>query len=251
MKIALVTGASSGMGRDFIKEVAKNPEGIEEIWAVARRKERLDELSLLIDIPIKQVIVDLTEKESLLKLDNLLKEQKPKIHILINCAGFGKIGEFSSLSYQDNIGMVELNCTALTSISYMALPYMSVGDRIIQLASSAAYLPQPKFAVYAATKSYVLSLSRALSKEFKVKGITVTAVCPGPVNTEFFEIAETTDKIQMFKKLAMAQSYKVVQNAMKASKKGRTVVTYSGLMKTFRFLAKLIPHNIILKFLEY
>ncbi len=248
MKTALVTGASSGMGRDFIKQIAKNPGDIEEIWAVARRKERIDELSLIVDIPIKPIILDLTLDESFAELEKRLEEEKPDIRLLVNCAGFGKIGEFSALSYEDNVDMVKLNCCALTAVAHMAVRYMGEGAKIIQLASSAAFLPQPRFAVYAATKSYVLSLSRAMASEVKGAGITVTAVCPGPVNTEFFGIAEQTGKIPLYKKLTMADSQKVVKSAMNAARKGKKVVTYGALMKCFRVLCKILPHSLMLKF---
>ena len=250
MKTALVTGASSGMGRDFILEIAKNPGDIEEIWAVARRKERLDELSLLVDIPIKPIVLDLTSDESLAELDAMLNREQPDIRILINCAGFGKIGRFSELSYDDNVDMVKLNCCALTAVAHMSLKHMREGAKIIQLASSAAFLPQPKFAVYAATKSYVLSLSRAMAQELKGLKITVTAVCPGPVKTEFFGIAEQTGKIPLYKKLSMAESKKVVQSAMRAANKGKKVVTYGALMKCFRILCKILPHGLILRFFK-
>lgn len=250
MKIALVTGASSGMGRDFIKQLARSPGEIGEIWAVARRKERLDELSLIVDIPVKQIVLDLTLPESLNRLNDMLCAEKPEIVTLINCAGFGKIGEFSALPYEDNVGMTRLNCTALTAITRMAVAFMKPGGRIIELASSAAYLPQPRFAIYAASKAYVLSFSRAIAKELKTSGISVTAVCPGPVKTEFFEIAETTGRIPLYKKLSMADSEKVVKSALAASAKGKTVVTYGALMKCFRALCKILPHRLILRFFK-
>ena len=108
-----------------------------------------------------------------------------------------RFGGVRELSVSDQTEMAELNCTALTAVTSMVLPFMPNNSRILQFASSAAFLPQPGFAVYAATKAYVLSYSRALNRELKDRGISVTAICPGPVKTEFFDIAQTTGEIPL------------------------------------------------------
>ena len=124
---------------------------------------------------------------------------------------------------------------------------MARNGRIIQYASSAAFLPQPGFAVYAATKAFVLSYSRALNAELAKKGICVTAVCPGPVKTEFFSIAETTGTMPLYKKLTMADPKKVVKKAIFDSMMGKSVSVYGIPMKMFRLLCKAVPHSWILK----
>ena len=131
----------------------------------------------------------------------------------------------------------------------MVLPYMAKKSRIIQLASAAAFLPQPRFAVYAATKSYVLSFSRALNRELADTGIRVTAVCPGPVRTEFFDLAEQTGTIPLYKKLVMADPVKVVEKAFRDSLAGKSISVYGGAMKGFQVLAKVMPHEFLLKFM--
>ncbi len=130
----------------------------------------------------------------------------------------------------------------------MVLPYMAKKSRIIELASSAAFLPQPGFSVYAATKSYVLSFSRALNRELSHTQIKVTAVCPGPVKTEFFELAEQTGTLPLYKKLVMANPEKVVQKAWKDSLMGKSMSVYGFTMKGFWVLSKLLPHDVLLKF---
>ena len=157
--------------------------------------------------------MDLTDKEQRLRLREILKEKQPQVKMLVNCSGYGKIGLYEDIPEEDISGMIELNCLALTSVTYEVLPYMTKKSRIINLASSAAFLPQPKFAVYAATKSYVLSFSRALHEEVKKNGIFVTAVCPGPVRTEFFDIAQMTGEVAFYKKIMMANPAKVVEQA--------------------------------------
>lgn len=146
--------------------------------------------------------------------------------------------------------MVRLNCEALCAVTHMVLPYMSKNSRIIQYASSASFLPQPGFAIYAATKSFVLSYSLALGEELKGRGICVTAVCPGPVKTEFFDIAETTGRIPLYKRLTMADPVKVVKLAIRDSLMGKPVSVYGFLMKSFRLLCKIVPHGVILKIMS-
>ncbi len=127
---------------------------------------------------------------------------------------------------------------------------MSPNSRILQFASSAAFLPQPKFAVYAATKAFVLSYSRALGAELRGRGIYVTAVCPGPVDTEFFDIAETTGQIPLYKRLVMANPRKVVRKALTDSYMGRSVSVYGVAMKAFRVLCKVLPHELVMGILK-
>lgn len=249
MKIGIVTGASSGMGKEFVKLMDKKLNTLDEIWVIARRGERLKELSREVKIRLVPIEMDLTKDDELLVLKYLLKEHRPQVKLLINCAGYGKIGRGLTVPYEDQIGMVRLNCLALTAITYTVLPYMSNNSRIIQLASAASFVPQPGFSVYAATKSYVLSFSRSLNEELKDKKIAVTAVCPGPVNTEFFDIAEEQASIPFYKKLVMAAPQKVVEKAFFDSIRGRDVSVYGLSMNVLKVICKLLPHRLIIKFL--
>ncbi len=251
MNIAVVTGASSGMGRDFVRQIAAKFSNIDEIWVMARRKEKLNELSKVVkNVTIRPIPADVTKKEDLQTLIDLLEEHKPSIRILVNAAGYGMIGKFSELS-EDNSSMCELNCTALTRMTDICLPYMNKNRaNIINLASSAAFLPQPSFAVYAATKSYVLSLSTALNQELRKTGIRVTAVCPGPVSTEFFDIAETHHQVKLYKKMVRAKSNKVVSLALRDAVRGKHISVYGFSMKGFRVLAKILPHSFLVKFIK-
>lgn len=251
MKIAIVTGASSGMGKEAVIQIADRFGGLDEIWAIARREERLRNLKRQLPVPLRILPLDLTEEDDLNTLRKELKEHTPDVKILINSAGYGKIGKVGDLSLTDETGMVRLNCEALCAVTHLVLPYMSDHSRIIQFASSAAFLPQPKFAIYAATKSFVLSYSRALNAELKPRDISVTAVCPGPVRTEFFDIAETTGHVPLYKKLTMADPKKVVRLALRDSMMGKSVSVYGPLMKAFSLLCKIVPHDILLKVMEH
>ena len=250
MKIALVTGASSGLGKETAIQIADRFSGIDEIWAIARRKNRLVELRQQLPVPLRIFALDLTDQAALAELESALMEETPDVKILVNAAGYGKIGAVGDVSLVDEMGMVQLNCAALCGVTHLALPYMSPNSRIIQFASSAAFLPQPKFSIYAATKSFVLSYSRALNRELRGRDISVTAVCPGPVKTEFFDLAETTGKMAPYKKLTMADPKKVVKLALRDSMMGKEISVYGPLMKAFFLLTKIIPHDLLLSIME-
>ena len=247
MRIAVVTGASSGMGRDAARMIDAGYD-LDEIWLIARREERLLKLCAELKHKCRVIEADLLKKESLDKIEHKLDEIKPEIKIFVNSAGFGKIGDFEKLTADDNTDMVMLNCLSLTRLTHAALRFMNRGGRIIQFASSAAFAPQPRFAVYAATKAYVYSFSRALGHELRKRGISVTAVCPGPVKTEFFDLAEQTGKIPFYKRLVMADSKKVTAKALRDSEKGKSVSVYGAGMKLLHLCMKLLPVSLILKF---
>lgn len=239
------------MGREFALQIAQGYRSVEEIWLIARRRERLEELKKqLLGRRVKIISLDLTRQEDLDQFGQILQQEKPRVRVMVNAAGYGIIGEVRNMSQKDNVGMVDLNCRALTALSYLVLPYLSQGSNLIQMASSAAFMPQPRFAVYAASKSYVLSFSRALAREVKPQGIFVTAVCPGPVKTEFFDIAETYEAVKIYKKLTMAKADKVVRRALLDAKHGKTVSVYGVTMNAFRILCKIFPTEYLLRFVK-
>lgn len=250
MKIAVVTGASSGMGREMVIQLWEHFKGFDEIWVIARRRERLSGLERQVGVPLRKFALDLTKDRDLRLLQYALEEKRPQIKFLVNSAGFGKIGRVDSLSLTHETDMVRLNCEALCAVTWMALPYMADNSRIIQFASSAAFLPQPGFAIYAATKAFVLSYSRALNQELRARNIFVTAVCPGPVKTEFFDIAETTGEIPLYKRLVMANPRRVVAKAIRDSVARRDSSVYGLSMKAFRVICKVLPHRCILKLMD-
>lgn len=246
MKIAVITGASSGLGKEFAKQIAARYSRFDEIWLIARRKECMEEIAAEMKPTARIISVDLSETEELNALRELLNEHQPDIKLLVNCAGFGKTGKVEEIRQEDQTGMIDVNCRALTAVTAMCLPYISNNSRIINVASAAAFVPQPNFAVYAATKSYVLSFSKALRRELKSRKITVTAVCPGPVDTAFFEVAG--DEIKFLKKLAMADADKVVEKAIKDAALGNELSIYGKLMNVGYFLTRILPDKLVMKF---
>lgn len=248
MKIAVVTGASSGIGKEFARQISKRYGKLDEIWIIARRKELLEELQEELRIDVRIFAMDLTNSNDIIQFDEYLKEVNPEIKLLVNCAGYGKVGKFEELDIYEQVGMIDINCRALTLFTGICLPFISSHSRIINVASAAAFCPQPRFNVYAATKSYVLSFSRALNNELKERKITVTAVCPGPVDTEFFEIAG--DNGSEVKKKMRVKPEKVVDKAIKDAALGNEMSVYGAVMKTAEFGCKIVPHKLLMKFFD-
>ncbi len=248
MRIAVVTGASSGIGREFVMQLGYFYRRLDEIWVIARRKERLERLKEESRVPLRIFSGDLMKKPVYKEYHRALRELCPDVRMLVNAAGFGKSGTFADIAEEGRkiqTDIVDLNCRALTRMTQMTLPYMGRGSRVINLASAAAFCPQPGFAVYAASKAYVLSFSRAVGAELKYHGISVTAVCPGPVNTEFFDISGPLRS--PLKKMAMARPSRVVHKALKDSRKRKSLSVYGAAMKAAHIGTKLLPHSLILQ----
>lgn len=246
MKIAIVTGASSGMGKEFVKRIDKKCHGLDEIWLLARRKDAMEELRQHTKINLRIFPIDLTDKLMMQQFEECLAIEKPDVKILVNCSGYGKTGPFEDISKEETLGMIDVNCYALTSMTYSVIPYMTKHSYIINVASIAGFLPQPNFAVYAATKAYVVSFSRGLREELKGRKIWVSTVCPGPVDTEFFDIAEQTGETFALKKTFLAKKEKVVKHALGEAFAKKDVIVYSLPMKAMHVLVKIVPQRIIL-----
>lgn len=246
MNIVIITGASSGIGNEFARRMDLSFDSIDEFWLVARRGDKLEVLADTMRHETRIFAIDVTDDSGLEQLEQAVSKEKAVVRMLINCAGYGIIGNFVDMDRDAQTGMIRLNCEALTDITHRMIPYMRKGSRIIQIASSAAFAPQANFAVYAATKSYVLSFSRALGEELREKGIYVTSVCPGPVDTPFFDIAERHNQILTIKKIAMVPPDKVVKQALKDSLNKKPKSVYSTIIKAFDLVAKMVPHELIL-----
>lgn len=248
MKIAVVTGASSGMGREFVKQIGHLYRSLDEIWVFARRKERLLSLQTETSVPLRIFEGDLLKPPVYAAFKQALAQKQPDIRMLVNAAGFGKTGSVEEILKEDKntqLEMIDLNCIALSRMTFFCMPYLSKGSRVLNLASAAAFCPQPLFTVYAATKSYVMSFTRALGEELRPRGILVTAVCPGPVDTEFFEVSGKIENI--WKKIVLAKAPDVVRRALLDSRAGKRVSVYGIAIKGARAASKLIPHYLILK----
>lgn len=247
MNIAIITGASSGIGREFVRQMDQSFDKIDEFWLVARNKDKLTEIAGGMRHASRIFSMDITSNVQLERLQTAVKKNNAKVRMLVNCAGYGIMGPFAEQDRKEELGMIRLNCEALTNITHRMLPYMARGSRIIQLASCAAFLPQPNFAVYAASKAYVLRFSQALGEELRERGIYVTSVCPGPVNTPFFDRAEKNGSTLRIKKYVMVQAEQVVEKALRDSLHKKSKSVYSVPIMGVEVLSKMLPHELALK----
>lgn len=256
MRIAIVTGASSGLGREFVRQLsekatapdAKDADRIDEIWAIARRREKLEALDREVALPVRVVPLDLTRKESIQTLSDLLAQQQPDVRILINAAGFAKIGTYRDITRADNDDMIDLNCRAAVDVTVIALPYMHRGSRILEIASTAAFQPLPGLNVYAASKAFLMRYSRALRWELFGTGIHVTAVCPYWIKgTDFISTAQDTKNAKAVRHFPLASHPKsVAKLALFGSRIGLAISTASPVSFVHRILAKWIPHCVMI-----
>lgn len=242
MPTALITGASSGIGRELAVKLSEN--GYSLILA-ARRGDRLNETSRLLKSPAEIITIDLSSEENCISLYE--KCRAKNIDVLVNNAGFGYFGNFRETELDRELEMIDLNVKAVHILTKLFLrDFAERGSgKILNVASAAGFMPSgPKLAAYYATKAYVLNLTRSIAKELKKSGsrVTVSALCPGPVKTEFDSVAGI--------KFGMAglDAKKAAEAAVKGMEKGRTVIVPGAVMKMGRILAKLLPDGVLAAF---
>lgn len=258
MKIAVVTGASSGIGREFARQIPKLYRNLDELWVVSRRTQRLKELEKEVSLPLRIFDGDLQRDYIYERIEKALSRHSADVRMLVNAAGYGKAGSFAQCGRQgegpdyeerkEQLGQIDLNCRALTRMIQICLPYLGKGGRILNVASAAAFAPQPGFAIYAASKAYVYRLSLALNEELKDRRISVTVLCPGPVDTAFFE--RSGDLPGNLRKAAKAPADQVARQGLLDGVKRKTVSVYGMWMKTARLGAKLVPDRLCAAFLN-
>ena len=222
MNIAIVTGASSGMGREFVRQLG-GYVSVDEIWAVARRASALETLKAEASVPVRPIVLDLLEESSFTELEALLESEKPNVRLLVNAAGFGKFGAYQKVPVEDDCRMIDLNCKALLLMTRLCVPYMQPGSHILELDSLSAFQPVPYITTYAATKAFVLSYSRSMNRELKAKSIRVRY---------FNRLYEAKDVV------------KTGLNDLYHSKKDCSI---HGFPVKFQvFLVKLLPHSLVM-----
>ena len=248
MNIAIVTGASSGMGKEFVFQLSEYVK-VDEIWVIARREDSLKELQTASSVPVRILPMDLCENTSFDRLSAILEAENPDVKLLVNAAGFGKFGAFEKISPEDDCRMIDLNCKALVMMTRITLPYMHSGSHILQLDSLSAFQPVPYITTYGATKSFVLSYSRAMHAELQKKGIRVMAMNPGWVLTEFFDHALETNEgneVQHYSWLFTAKE--VVATGLKDLYTTKKQVSVHDIrVKAQVLLVKLLPHSLVMK----
>lgn len=242
MKIAVITGASSGMGKEFVRRICDIKE-LDEVWVIARRAERLEELKNEVKTPVRAISLDLTDSKSFDEYKKMLEEASPEVSVLVNASGYGKFESFKNLSLEEQLGMIDLNDKALVAITYITLPYLKRGSEVYQIGSLSSFQPVPYISVYGATKAFVLSFTRAVNAELKKTGIKMMAVSPGWVKTEFFDRAVVDDSIITYYNQIFTPE-QVVTRAIKDMKKGRDVSVVGPMIRAQVLLVKLIPHRL-------
>ena len=262
MPIAIVTGASSGIGKEFIKHISQmhssyGSKPFYEIWAIARDVDKLQKLQTEYkDERIVPIPLDLTSAEDLNKLQSILLQKAPEIGFLVQCAGSGKTGQVKDQSLETLREIIELNCLALAEITRICIPYMipmgngctaKNGPRILHVASSSAFFPQPDFAAYAATKAFNVHFTRAIRHELRENNILITTVCPGPVDTPFMEHASGIpgSRHTGIKSYFVASPSKLVMKSIQKCERGKDLFVYGIAQKLLYFSSRILPHRFL------
>ena len=243
MKIAVITGASAGIGREFVRAVDRE-ERFDEIWVIARRLERLEALAAECRNPIRPVVLDLADLKNVEEYRTLLEQEQPEIGLLINAAGCGVFGPFAEKDLKKQLDSATLNSLALTAMCHVSLPYMREGARIVNMGSNSAWQPVPYQTVYGASKSYVLNFSRSLGRELKPRKIHVMCVCPGWIKTEFQQVAHHDDYIRYVDRWYGPEE--VAAQALKDLKKGKIVSILGRPVRRQVRLVKFLPVSLVM-----
>lgn len=248
--IAIVTGASSGIGKEFFLSLKSKEQNLDEIWVIARSEDKLKALQAETALPLRIFPLDLSKPQSIDELERVLHDENPAIQYLICASGFGR---FQGVLGDDNAvlqNMVDLNCRSIVGITRAACPYLAKGGLVMLIASVAAFQPIPYLATYGASKAFVLSYGRALNKELrKEKGAKCLCVCPFWTKTAFFDRATASGGNSVVKKYtAMYEPKQIVARAWKdAKKRNRDVSIYGTKAKGQALLVKLLPHKLVMK----
>lgn len=245
-RIAIVTGASSGLGKEFVKLLLREKR-LDEIWAIARDPGKLERLKKAYGKKVIPISIDLSDRKEILRFQEVLKQEPPHILYLINNAGFAKLCSYADLGIEESANMVDLNCTAVVAMGLACIPYMGRGSRMLNVASQASFQPLPYQNLYSSTKAFVRNYSRALHVELEEKGITVTAVCPGWMDTALFERAKIGAPKATRNFVGMVQPGKVAEKALEDARKGRDISVYSFYVKACHVAAKLLPQRAMMK----
>ena len=247
--IIVVTGASSGMGEEFILQILEREPNIDEVWAIARSEDKLIELRKKVSNKIVPLKLDLTSEKDLLKYKDKIDKEKPNVIILANCAGFGIFDHSENIDTKIKLNMIDLNVKAPVALIDYTLSYMKNHAMIMNIASCAGFQPIPYINDYAATKSFLLSYSRALNQELKYKDIHVLAVTPYWTKTAFFARAiDDNKKKVVINYNAMYEANDVMKLAIKDLYNPKKDISCYGFVNGFqKILTKILPHKFVMK----
>ena len=240
--IAIVTGASSGIGREFVALLLKE-EGIDELWAIGLNEDRLKEVKETDRDRVRVFPMDLTQRKNLDIIEALIVSESVNIKWLVNCAGYAKFCDYGGIDRFTSINMIDLNVSALVAMGLICLPYMQKGGHIINMASQASFQPLPYQNIYSSTKAFVRNYTRALNVELKGKGVVATAVCPGWMQTRLIEraIVKGEKGTRVFPHIVYPDV--VAKKAIKDAKKSKDISIYGLYTKLSHTVAKMLPQK--------
>lgn len=248
MKIAVITGASSGLGVEFTKTIIKQYPKLDEIWILARRKDRLEDIvKHNPDQKIRAVTLDLGVDEEYRKLETLLSEVKPQIGILINNAGYECSGNFRDMSASDIQTIISVNVKGLTMVQKICSPYFAKDSFAIMTCSVSSFTPIPYQAVYSASKKYVYALGKALREEEKRNNVNILLLCPGNMDTEMHPRGQARQSKQM-NALPFLDMENVTKIALAKAEHKKAVYTPGRFYKFYRVVSKVFPSSLIMYF---
>ena len=248
MSIAVITGASSGLGVCYIDAITKLFPEINELWLIARREERLKKIAK--KYPDKHMVIipmDMTDVNSFKIVEEKLKTSNSQIEVLKNDAGMSIHSPFEDMNFESMLKIIDLNCKGATAITKVCLPYILDGGTILEVSSTSAFVPNTNLIVYCASKSFVSAFSLGLREELKDRHINVCAVCPGFMLTEMTKSEFT--KSQSY--LPVINPKTAALRSLKSAKNGRAVYTTGAFYKFYRLNTKLIPHILLVKFMGF
>ncbi len=240
-RIAIITGASGGLGKEFTKLMLG--EEIDEIWAIARNYEKLTALKKEMEDKMIPISKDLSKLEEVTSIGLLLEKEKPEIAYLINNAGIARMGSYQEFDAGEISTTISINCTALSILCSLSIPYMRQGSRILNISSASSFQPLPYLNLYASTKAFERSYSRALNAELKGTGITATAVCPSWVDTDLLLKEMNGRKIKF---PGIVSPDRVAFQALKDAKRGKDMSVCTLYVKWIHVLAKIFPQKVII-----
>lgn len=242
-KIAIITGACGGIGKEFVALTVN--EDVDEIWCIARSKDKLSALKAEYGKKIRVLPLDLTKQASIMEIGELLKSEPINVTYLINNAGVGeKLGSYEELTAEKINATVQLNCSVVAALCVICIPFMQRGSRILNLSSQSSFQPVPYINLYASTKAFVTSYTRALNVELKGAGITATAICAGWTDTDMLPRELNGKRV---KYPGLVSPALVATQGLADAKEGKDMSVCTPYVKYMRFLSKVFPHKTVMK----
>lgn len=240
-RIAIITGASGGIGREFTKLMLQ--EDVEEIWAIARTNEKLNALQKEFGDKVVAISKDLTRPSELRAIGRMLEDEKPIVAYLVNNAGIAKMGSYKDFAVEEIETTININCNVMVVLCALCIPYMQKGSRILNISSAASFQPLPYLNLYAASKAFERGYSRSLHVELKGTGITSTAVCPSWVDTDLLKQESNGRHIRF---TGIVSPERVAVTAMKDARRGKDMSVCTLLVKYEHVLSKIFPQKMVM-----